>query len=155
MPQKPPIGADAAIVTDEAFRIRAEIDLDVFYQRLVNETRRLITDLSQQGLTGDALASGVEDGLRNLSDQPIIDMGRASTAEAFNLGRNIAAQQNIDAIGGVVRTEILDENTCGPCELEDGGVFQMNTPEYFQHMPPNGCEGRERCRGFYMYRGAA
>lgn len=153
--QRPPIGKDAAVVADEAFRVRAEIDLDSFYQRLVNETRRLMADLQQQGLSGQRLADAVTDGLKNLSDKPILDMGRASTSEAFNLGRNIAAQEDADAVASVVRSEILDENTCPTCELLDGLVVQMNTPEYFRNMPPNGCEGRERCRGFYLYRGVA
>lgn len=155
MAQKPPIGKDAASVTRQAFSVRAEIDLDSFYQRLLNETRRQMADLGQQGLTGEALAERLELALNNLSDTPIEQMGRASTSEAFNLGRNLAAQEQAPAIQEAVRSEVLDENTCDPCRLLDGTVVQMNSPEYFEFMPPNLCSGREQCRGFYLYRAAA
>ena len=155
MAQKPPIGNDAAGVTRQAFSVKAEIDLDSFYQRLLNETRRQLTDLQQQGLEGDALAERLSLALGNLSDAPLEQMGRASASEAFNLGRNLAAQEVLPQIREVVRTEVLDENTCDPCWMLDGTVVQMNTEEYFRFMPPNQCQGREQCRGFYLYRAAA
>ena len=152
MPQKPPIGNDAPGVTRQAFSVKAEIDLDAMYQRLLNEARRQMADLQQQGLDGDALAERLTLALDNLSDAPLEQMGRASTSEAFNLGRNLAAQEAAPQIREVVRTEVLDENTCDPCRRLDGTVVQMNSPEYFQWMPPNFCSGREQCRGFYLYR---
>lgn len=134
--------------------MRAEIDLSSFYNRLLNETRRLMTDYGQQGLEGQDLADAVEAGLRNLSDTPIDQAGRGATTEAFNLGRNLAAQRNAASIQRVVRTEILDENTCDFCESADGKTYDVNTPAYFENMPPNGCDGRDLCRGFYMYEAA-
>jgi hypothetical protein len=155
MAQKPPIGEVAKPVTDEALRVRVEIDLDEFYQRLVSRTREVLPDLQQQGLTGDELARRLEAELSNLSDTPIEQMGRGSTSEAFNLGRNEAAQELQPQIGRVVRTEILDENTCEPCQSLDGRVVEMNSPDYFEFMPPNFCQGESFCRGFYIYRSAA
>ena len=155
MPQKPPIGEDAAGVTGEAFKVRTEIDLDSFYQRLLNEARRQMADLQQQGFGGGELADRLSASLNNLSDTPIEQMGRASTSEAFNLGRNLAAQGETGIITQVVRTEVLDENTCDPCRMADGTVVEMNTPEYFEYMPPNLCDGRDQCRGFYLYRASA
>jgi len=154
MAQKPPIGVDAAPVTTEAFQVRAEVDLSAFYQRLLNETRRLMTDLGQQGLSGPELADAVEAGLRNLSDVPLEQAGRGAVTEAFNLGRNLSAQRNAAAVQTIVRTEILDENTCDPCDSLDGFTTTVNGPGYFENMPPNHCAGRDLCRGFYAYEAA-
>ena len=147
----PPEGPQAFEVTSEAFAVRAEIDLDAVYSRLLNETRRLLTDFSQQGLSGEALADAVDSGLSGLSDVPIEQAARGATTEAFNLGRNLAAQRNEAAIARVVRTEILDENPCDPCRELDGFETTVNGPGHFEKMPPNSCRGRELCRGFYIY----
>jgi hypothetical protein len=147
----PPQGPEAFPVTSEAFAVRAEIDLDAVYGRLLNEARRLLTDYSQQGLAGQELADAVDAGLRGLSDTPIDRAARGATTEAFNLGRNLAAQRNQAGIATATRSEILDDATCDPCRLLDGTVVALNTPEYFELMPPNACDGRELCRGFYVY----
>lgn len=150
----PPEGSNAGPVTSEAFEVLAQLDVDAVVTRLTNETRRLLTDYSQQGLTGQDLADAVTSGLADLSDVPAEKAGRMAAGEAFNLGRNLGIQENAESISEVVRTEVLDENTCAPCRVLDGNVYQVNTPAYFENMPPNGCEGRELCRGFYLARAA-
>ena len=111
------------------------------------------------GLTGKELADFVDARLKGLSAAPVIEAGRKSTSEAFNLGRNIEAQEQAESIKEVIRTEILDFNTCPPCRALDHSnskaVYVLNSPEYFENMPPNKCNGRERCRGFYLFRRAA
>lgn len=154
MAQKPPIGKDAFPVTEEAFRVRADIDLTDFYERLRTETLQQFTDLSQQGYRGEELADRVIAALNNLSDRPIEEAGRGAATEAFNLGRNLEIQKSPDAVSEVVRTEILDGNTCEPCRLLDGSVYEVNSAAYFQDMPPNHCQGRDLCRGFYLVRAA-
>lgn len=154
MAQGPPTGEDAFDITSEAFRVRADIDLDAVYQRLLNETRRLLTDFQQQGLSGSQLADAVLDGLQSLSPGPVESIGRSASTEAFNLGRNVAAQKSADQIGRVIRTEILDTATCDPCRDLDGFQTTVNGPGYFENMPPNKCDGRELCRGFYLYEAA-
>ncbi len=157
--QKPPIGKAAFAVTDEAFRTTVEIDLDAFYTRLRAETLAAMKEFQQQGLTGKALADAVAQRLRSLSDVPLEAAGRQSTAEAFNLGRNIAAQERAAEIKEVVRTEILDANTCAACFLLDFSnsreTYVFNSREYFEFMPPRKCFGRTNCRGFYLFRSAA
>lgn len=152
MPATPPIGESAAPVTAEALDVRVTVDLDDFYNRLLNETRTLLTDLSQRNLSTEDLAAQMEAGLEDLGDSMINQMGRGATSEAFNLGRNMAAQELSDLIGMAVRTEVLDRNTCDPCDELDGTVVPLNSPEYFAAMPPNGCDGGDFCRGFYLYR---
>ena len=154
MAQKPPIGRDAFPVTEEALRVRADIDLSDFYERLRKEALQQIADLSQQGFKGRDLADRVVAALNNLSDKPIEQAGRGAATEAFNLGRNLEIQKQAESIKEVVRTEILDGNTCDPCQMLDGAVYLVNSPEYFQDMPPNHCDGRDLCRGFYLARAA-
>jgi hypothetical protein len=150
-----PIGPKAGRITADAHRVGVEIDLSELSGRLEREAMRLITDLSQQGLSGDELADRVAAGLMNLSDTPIQEAARGAASESFNLGRNLGAQEAVDQIATVVRTEVLDQNTCPPCERLDydnsGTVYEMNSPEYFRDMPPNQCDGRDLCRGFYLY----
>lgn len=153
MPAQPPIGGAAAEITTTALDARVAITIDQIYTRLLNETRRLLADFSQQPIPDDQLADKVGAGLHALTDTLITREGRGATGEAFNLGRNESAQAPavLSQVTKVVRTEILDHNTCPPCEDFDGNVYVMNSPEYFRDMPPNGCNGGEACRGFYMY----
>lgn len=155
----PPIGPAAEGITRQAFFVGVEQDLTRFYGGLLNETRRLMTDLSQQGFTGEELARRVGAGLSQLSDTEIELMGRESTSEAFNLGRNLEVQSQLQNVQVAIRTEVLDINTCQPCRRLDFSNSKkeiiVNSPEYFELMPPNFCEGRTRCRGFYLFRRAA
>lgn len=152
--EQPPTGKAAFPITADAYAVRAEIDLGTVYDRLRKETLRLIEDFSQQGLSGDDLADAVVSGLKNLSDTPIEQAGRGAATEAFNLGRNLAVQTNADKIAEVVRTEVLDANTCDPCRALDEFTTTVNGPGYFENMPPNHCDGRDLCRGFYLVRAA-
>jgi len=154
MAQKPPTGKDAFPVTEEAFRVRADIDLTDFYERLRKETLQQYADLSQQGYRGEELADRIIGALNNLSDEPIEKAARGAATEAFNLGRNLETQKQADGIREVVRTEILDPNTCDPCRNLDGFTTTVNGPGYFENMPPNHCNGRDLCRGFYLVRAA-
>lgn len=149
--EQPPAGKDAFPVTSSAFEVRAEIDLQSVYDRLRSNTLRLMEDFSQQGLSGQDLADAVVSGLKDLSDTPVEQAGRGATTEAFNLGRNLAAQGSLNQIANVIRTEILDGNTCDPCRALDGFTTTVNGPGYFENMPPNQCDGWDLCRGFYMY----
>jgi hypothetical protein len=146
-----PTGPKAGRITSDAHRVGVEIDVTDLAARLQSEAMRLINDLSQQGYSGKELSDRVSAGLMDLSDRPIQEAARGAATESFNLGRNLAAQDAVTDIKRVVRTEILDQNTCPPCAALDGTEYEVNSEEYFQYMPPNHCDGREQCRGFYMY----
>jgi hypothetical protein len=150
-----PTGPQANQITSDAHRVAVEIDVSELVGRLEREALRLVNDLTQQGLSGDDLARAVSDGLRELSDVPIDRAARGAVGEAFNLGRNLEAQRRLTDIARVTRSEILDENTCAYCREVDGATAEINTERYFELMPPNGCAGREQCRGFYIYEAAA
>ena len=117
-----PIGPAAIGITGDAHRVAVEIDVSTLATRLETEALRLINDFSQQGLSGDSLAEKVSEGLRSLSDAPVDKAARGASSESFNLGRNLEAQRRSDAIGEVVRSEILDQATCEPCRALDGNV---------------------------------
>ena len=144
-----PQGPNARSVTNTAHQVAVEIDVSDIVGRLEREALRLVNDLSQQGLTGESLADAVVSGLRDLSDAHVDRSARGAAGEAFNLGRNLTAQEHPEIVRAV-RTEILDKNTCPPCRALDGKVVAMNSDEYFEFMPPNQCEGWEQCRGFYL-----
>ncbi len=150
----PPIGPTAPQITGDAHRVGVEIDISEVVTRLEREAMRLANDLSQRGVRGEALADAVARGLREITDAPIERAARGAAHEAFNLGRNLAVQSNPTAIARAVRSEILDKNTCAPCRELDGKEVEINSPEYFEFMPPNQCEGREQCRGFYVMEAA-
>lgn len=152
MAQKPPQGPDAPKVASEAFRNQVDIDVSAVANRMRNEAARSIADHMQRGLAGDALAEAVLADLDPLFDAQVERSGRAAVHEAFAHGRNLEAQVQADTIGEVVRSAILDPNTCPPCINRDGNVYELNTPAYFDDMPPNHCEGGEQCRCIYIYR---
>lgn len=149
-----PTGGDAIAITEEAHKVAVEIDVSTLSTRLENEALRLIKQFSQQGLEGDELVRAVTEALKELGDGPVQRAARGAASEAFNLGRNLEAQRREVEIKEVVRAEVLDTNTCDACRVLDGNVYKVNTPEYFENMPPAKCHGRELCRGFYLYRAA-
>lgn len=175
MAQKPPKGPDARPVTEEALGAKIDVDLRDFYTRLQNRASELMADAQQRGLSGQELADYVDQGLRDLSRSPIEQAGRASTSEAYNLGRNLEAQRRLPEVGEAVRSAILDENTCENCEALDLTVVEINGPvvsisdagrelllengvdpdspeAYFALMPPNFCLGEDLCRDEFLYR---
>jgi hypothetical protein len=150
----PPVGPDALTATADAHRIGVEIDISDLVGRLEREGLRLFNDLTQQGVSGDDLVREMQRGLEAVTDAPVDRAARGAVGESVNLGRNLEAQRRSDVIGRVIRTEILDDATCGPCHELDGTEVEINSAEYLELMPPNKCEGREQCRGFYIYEAA-
>lgn len=175
MAQKPPKGVDARPITEEAIGAKVDIDLRDFYSRLQSRAAELLKTGQNQGLAGDALADFVDQGLRDLSQTPIEQAGRAATAEAYNLGRNMEAQRRLPDVGQAVRSAVLDKDTCDNCIALDLAVAEINGPiisispagravmeengfspddpdAYFALMPPNFCDGEDLCRDEYLYR---
>lgn len=145
-----PRGTRAVAITSELYETRAAIDVDGLLARLEGETIAQLERLFAQGLSAKEVAAEMEAFLGTLSDKPIGEMARRSTAKAFNLGRNLEIQRKADQVAFVIRTEILDGNTCGPCSSLDGAKFEVNSDAYFENLPPAQCDGGDRCRGFYL-----
>jgi hypothetical protein len=156
---QPPVGPAAPAVTANAYEVRASLDLNAMYDRLRSETLRLLEDLSQQGLSGQELSDAVVNGLKGLSDTPIDEAARGGATEAFNLGRNLGIQDSADKVSEVVRTAVLDQNTCDNCDRLDGFTTTVNSADYFAKSPPivagpDACDGWDLCRCFWLVRAA-
>lgn len=134
-------------LTDGAHSVTGEIDVSNLATRLETEAAQLIHEHSQRGLSGEALAEAVSARLRDL---PISEQGAGETAPEINLQGKLYAQDRFLEEHEVVRSEVLDENTCASCRELDGTVYTIDSPEYVVHMPPNDCEHGELCRGFYL-----
>jgi hypothetical protein len=99
---------------------------------------------------GSDAAGEVTTHLAGLSDSPLEDQLLAAMTAAQNMGRIEAAHAGMDLTGGTATaTEILDQNTCGPCEQVDGRQF-ASIDEAEAAYPSGGyrdCAGMLRCRG--------
>src|SRR5262249_50228819 len=109
----------------DPYEVRAQIDLSTLYDRLYKETLRSIADHEAAGRTGQALAAAVVADLDALSDTAVEQAARGAATQAFNAGRDEALRQNAARISEVVRTEILDANTCDPCRDLDGTTYEV------------------------------
>lgn len=147
----PQTRAGAISAANRQAQVVVELNISDVVHRLQSQAALAYNRLVAEGLTGDALIKALQRTLDETSERQITDMSRDSTSVSFNGGRNVAVQELKDDLDPfVVRTEILDENTCGPCEKVDGKRVQIDSPEYLRYQPPALCEGRRRCRGFYI-----
>ena len=67
----------------------------------------------------------------------------------YSLGRmdEIKAQGSRGMIEVVIRSAILDSNTCATCENEDGAIYR---PEVAPPLPDAYCDGGDLCRCIYV-----
>lgn len=82
----------------------------------------------------------------------------AEIHEAFAIGRAVEATAQIDQIGKVIYSSLLDANTCQPCEDLDGEEMEYGSARYYETMPPyQKCEGNKgapdacRCVHLFMF----
>jgi len=73
----------------------------------------------------------------------------------YGIGRTTEAEQRKDEIGKVIRSELMDSNTCKNCEKIDGMEYMMNNPEAVDMLggPYLKCEGGDQCRGINIFIG--
>lgn len=139
-------------VFEERAAITGGLHIGRLWERLRGEFLDEFERLDRQGIVGDELGQRLEAFLEGLSRKPETDLARMGSSVSYNQGRNVAI---LDAVEKgmaqfVVRSEVLDTNTCPECESLDGEAFDVNTPDYERHMPPAFCLGGDRCRGFYI-----
>lgn len=130
----------------------ATMDVGVMWDRMKGEFLAEWARLDRTNISTDELERRMMAFLDDLSERPLQDLARTSSGVAYNQGRNVEildAGERGEATYAV-RSEVLDTNTCRNCQVLDGGVFEIGTPEYEQYMPPAECEGGDRCRGFYI-----
>ncbi len=108
--------------------------------------------LSRQGLDDKAIARSLDVFMHELSLAPVDRVARSGSTVAYSQGRNastLTAKED-DVARFVVRSEVLDTNTCRPCSILDSEIFAIDSSEYFANMPPAQCDGGGACRGFYI-----
>lgn len=95
--------------------------------------------------------SGTGDGLYRGFKGPL-DSGRQAVHAAANRGRADAAQHS--GATHAFASEILDENTCGPCQEIDGKDYKTMTEARADYPQSGGyyaCDGGARCRGTLIF----
>jgi hypothetical protein len=73
--------------------------------------------------------------------------------ESLNLGRTAGALESYPVPEFALRSEQLDERTCEECDSLHGEIAQIDTADYYDLLPPEGCLGGGRCRGIMVYEG--
>jgi len=123
---------------------------DLTDSRLANDIQARITAAAARfalvGLTGaalwDAVSKEVSDGSTGWLDR--IAAGAAS--KALSDGRLAEMEDRKDEIDHYEQSEILDQNTCGPCAEDDGKT--ASDPDDLPGAPNPDCEGGDYCRAF-------
>lgn len=137
---------------EEAVKVVAEFSLSGLWQSMLDEAIGEFLRLDRQGLAADEIDRRLEDFLDSLSEKPLRDRARRAVGVVYNQGRHMslmtAKAANVAAYA--VRSELLDQNTCSECQMLDGSVVEIGSPQYEALMPPARCLGQERCRGFYV-----
>lgn len=103
-----------------------------------------------QGRTPDALAGEVVEYLGGLAHKWERDQLAGAVQQASNAGRfAVFDRVPSEAAVGWHASELLDENTCGPCVAVDGREFE-SLAAAMREYPSGGfseCKGGPRCRG--------
>jgi len=136
----------------EEVEVLATLDVGNMWDRLLGEFLNHWLPLDQAGVSETEMAAEMKSFMDGLSTKPEEDVARQSAGVAYNQGRSaeILSAAEDRGVEWVVRSEILDENTCEMCALLDGKDAQVGSADYKDLMPPRYCEGGRRCRGFYV-----
>jgi hypothetical protein len=117
--------------------------------------------LIQQRFFGDVDKYEIKTKLETLSKNDFADQMMQNINRSFGTGRDSEALKNKDGIGRILRSEVMDEKTCGPCSKLDAesissGGFAPDDPvvDDFLGGPYIDCEGGFRCRGINIYESA-
>jgi len=147
------MGVERAVVSyGEQVEILATMDVGVMWDRYLGEFLGEWERLNRMGLSEAEIERAMESFMTELSGKPLDDLARQSSSVSYNAGRSdeILRSFNDGEAQFVVRSEILDNNTCVTCGDLDGAVIEIGTSEYDLFLPPAHCEGGDRCRGFYV-----
>lgn len=137
-------------IASEAANAGFGIDVGKVLRREEEVIMSLVAEFAGRGLTGDALADALEASYSTRADTYIVDLGRRGTARSYNAGRdNVAMSGRIAE--QAVRNEEMDSRTCADCADLHGLTVVVGSTEYYDFMPPNYCQGHDRCRGEYTY----
>jgi len=139
-PQLVAFGEEAAVL--------GTMDVGIMWDRARGEFLDAWVRFNREGLQGAELDRAMQAFMGGLSDKPLQDLARKTVSVAYNQGR--AAEIISQNVPLVVRSEVLDSNTCDACRDLDGAVVEVGTEEFDRLLPPAQCFGGDRCRGFYI-----
>ena len=152
MPTTSRAAAAAAAKIEDAVRLTVSVSVDDLWARLMGSALTEYVRLYRQGLSIEEISTAMSGFLDDLSVAAETEQAARVSSVAYSEGR--AGEIEIAAASGqvqfAVRSEVLDSRTCRECELLDGIVVEVGTPEYDKLKPPSHCLGRDRCRGFYV-----
>jgi len=123
------------------------VTISNFYNKLQTEWSSIILSQFKSGNV-DTLA--IREALERVSDRVFkLDVNRR-LAEFFGMGRN--TQLVAQGTDKVVRSEILDSNTCQPCVAIDGEIITIGSARWsaVSRGVFNGCLGGDLCRGINL-----
>lgn len=144
----------------ELFRARAQMGVDRFAKDTEGVVRSSAMDAYRtfgNEITPVEIESMLAEAL-DVSGRQTQLVSRTLTAESFNMGRDRRARLHRDVISDVQYSALLDSTTCESCTERDGFITDMDSPEYYEYMPPNHeCVSRKgrrgnRCRCMWIYR---
>lgn len=125
---------------------------DLTDSRVTNEVQSRITGAAARfallGLTGAALIEAIQ---KELADGSVSYIDRAAIGvgnKVIAIGRMDEMRKRSDEIERYEQSEILDQNTCGPCAEDDGKT--ASDPDDLPGAPNPSCEGGDYCRGFIV-----
>ena len=121
-----------------------ELAIEEFTQKLKGAWG---SELASQYKSGVLDERGLLSAMERISQNVFNKTTDELAIDSMGLGREVELIKQ--GISRVIRSEILDTNTCGPCFDVDGQQFVVGGPDY--HMIANGpysdCDGKGRCRG--------
>jgi hypothetical protein len=145
-------GANAGIALQETPRgpkktawFNAQALISDYQNEVSKRVRARVIDLAKDGLEGDNLAWAAEEDLVKAASGWLDRLGSEAGRAAAAAGRDEAFAELDPEIGSYVRSEVMDRNTCEPCEAGDGQEWASYDEIDWQ--PGDDCEGGDACRG--------
>lgn len=147
MARKPPTPDEQA-----AIEAAAVLAIDQLWSRLMNSGLAEYASLQRQGVGAAEIARRVGDYLDGLSVKAEEVQARHVSTVAYNEGRAAALKDAAASgeINYVIRSELMDGETCASCAALDGAVVAVNSEDFAALKPPARCDGGDNCRGMYV-----
>ena len=145
---------DRAKILRSILETTVSLDIDRLWAQMLGVALDAWLAGRRAGISEDteAMLEQIERELDRLSDRLLEDLARKSSAISYNEGRAAAilTANDVGAVDFVIRSELLDGETCEPCARLDSTVIAVDSDEFFDLMPPSHCEGRGNCRGIFI-----
>lgn len=116
-------------------------------RRFEDRAQEVARDVEKAGSEAEGEVEGATAAVKQLHHGVLTLVG-----EALNLGRTRGA---LEAAGGpptfAMRSEQLDKTTCQRCQALHGTIYQLDSAEFYEALPPADCLGGGRCRGVMVF----